>query len=148
MSGQAMDLVYTPLASAAIGYAGSRWVLQNSGTILVGNTAIDKNLGYAALIGAGSLVAEVTRDYVIPKIPLNTLSPGLQTATKIAIPAAIAGGSAVAFEKLATAEPSGGVASLISSATPNQASMAGNFAVGAASYALGSYVSKQLRGVV
>lgn len=81
-----------PVASGAIAYAGSRFLLGQTGQIqLPGLGFVDQPLAMGAVVGAATLVSEVGGNYVLPYLPNN-----LQSAEKqkqIVEPALCAAGS-------------------------------------------------------
>jgi hypothetical protein len=67
----ATDLIIQPAVASAFAWAGSQYILQNSGQVSVAGYSLDKNIAFAGLVGAGSMIANATKDYVIPKIPIQ-----------------------------------------------------------------------------
>ena len=66
----AVSLLAQPAIAGAFGYVGSRFILGNEGNLSVSSYSIDKNLAMGGMITASSLVANVSKDYIIPKIPI------------------------------------------------------------------------------
>jgi hypothetical protein len=55
-------------------YLGSKLVLDNTGTILLGGIAMNKNLTLAALLAGSAVIANITKTYILPKIPTKDLT--------------------------------------------------------------------------
>lgn len=94
----AQSLLLQPALSAGFGYAGSRFVLGNTGSVSVGGTSIDKNIAVAVTSAASALVANIGKDYIIPKIPI--VDPTMKGYAQKAVGPVLAGTSAVVLEKV------------------------------------------------
>jgi hypothetical protein len=57
--------------SGGFGYLGSAFILGNSGNITVGGMTLNKNIALAIYCAAAAAVANVGKDYIIPKIPIQ-----------------------------------------------------------------------------
>jgi hypothetical protein len=125
-----MDNLAVPALSAGYAYAGSRFLLGNTGNVSIGSTSVDKNLAIAGLVGAGALVSTLSKDYIIPRIPGDAR---VKQIAQSAVGPVVCGAATYGLEK-----------ALVSSSntllgTPNTSSSMANAALGVGSYVAASY---------
>src|SRR5690606_29823440 len=116
--------------------AGSRYILGNEGTVGIGGQSIDKNVATAGLIGVSALVAQIGKDYVIPKLPTSMITNNM---AKKAVGPVLCGGATMALQRVLVTEGDTNIASLLTGQA-NSTSMIGNGMVGAGSYIAADYV--------
>jgi len=133
------DVIAVPALSGAIGYLGSKMILGNTGNVSLGSVNLDKNIAMAILIGSSAGIAQISKDFIIPKIPVG--SPTLKNVVQNSVGPILCGASTVGLEKILLAQESGSITTLLGG-TSNQQGSFMNFAVGAGSYAVSDYLWK------
>lgn len=130
-----MDVVAVPVLSGGFGYLGSKMILGNSGSVNLGGMSLDKNIAVGGLVAAGALVAQSTKDFVIPKIPIADAR--IKKVAEMAVGPVICGVTTGVLNSSLVSESSffGPV---------NQSGMVTNIAVGAGSYLAGQYTYDML----
>jgi hypothetical protein len=129
------DLFLQPALTSGFAWVGSRYILNNTGSVSVLGQSLDKNLAFAGMAGVGALVSNATKDYIIPKIPIS--NQDYKNIVGKAVGPAICGGGALVLEQVFTGPA--GVQSFFGG-VPNQANPLTNFAVSAGSYVASDYV--------
>lgn len=132
------NLVVQPLVTGGIGYLGSKFVLGNTGQLSLGGKSVDKNLALAMISAAGAVVANTTKDYIIPYIPINDIT--VKQVAQKAVGPVICGTSTVLLENMIYPTSFSGI-----SGQSNSTSAIGNFMVGAGSYLAADYVTSMWR---
>ncbi len=136
------DIVAVPLLTGGFSYLGSKYILMNQGQVSVGSMALDKNVSFALMNTAGALISNLTKDYIIPKIPNSSIPQGAKRIVEASIGPAICGGSGLLLEKML--ESGDNTVAGLFNGTQNQASSISNFFVGAASYVGAQYTNDML----
>lgn len=136
-----MDNIGVPVLSAGYGYVGSKMLLGNTGNVTVGGTSVDKNIAVAGLVGAGALISQLSKDYIIPRIPGDQR---VKNIAKNAVGPAVCGLATFGIEKALLSENSA-VTSLLGGSSNASSSLA-NAALGAGSYIAGQYTYDMVYG--
>lgn len=135
-----MDVVGTSVASAGFGYIGSRYLIGNTGNVIISGKSMDKNLVVAGVVGIASAVGETTKDYFIPMLPESIAQSESADFAKASVGPALAGVSTYVLEKALV--PPDGIGAL--QGTSNGGSAFANFALGAGSNIAGAYAYQSL----
>ena len=91
MTAYGKDMLITPTIAAGLGYVGSKMVLGNTGNVTLVGYSLDKNLANAGVIGVGSVVSGLTKNAIIPKIPIMSSYPYVTTILQKSVGPAICG---------------------------------------------------------
>lgn len=134
-----MDVVIVPALAGGYAYAGSKFIMGDSGNVTVGGTSIDKSLATAGVVGASALIAQTTKDFIIPKIPVTG---DMKRVAQGAVGPALCGGSTALLQGALISQNST-VSSLLSGSA-NQSSMLSNFVLGAGSYVAADYTHNMI----
>jgi hypothetical protein len=98
-----MEQLFHAGVAGGLGWAGSKYLLGNTGTVTINGTSIDKSVAFGITVGVADGIAEVAKDYVLPKIPL-TQNPSINKMIQNSVPPALCGTAAVCLEKALVSE--------------------------------------------
>ena len=134
------DNLIVPVAAGGLAYLGSKFLLGNNGSVVLGGMNLDVNIAEGIVVAASAGVANVSKNFILTKIPnIPVISPKV---LQMSVGPVLCGVSnLVANQYLLSSSNENRYSS-----NTNSPTMVNSFLLGAGSYVAAEYVQNMWKG--